>query len=390
MTRSFTVGLDPSALIAHGQDVLVTNSNDDTVSVIDTSVHGSAAVVQTVNVNPLPGQPFGSSPNALAFLDSGHLVVSLARDNALAIYGWADARTPLTFQGLIPAGWYPGRVLLDSQLRQLVVANQAGVGALEHNATIYEGAGTKSATGKQVYADRGSISLVPLPQAQEMKAYTNRVFGNNRWNTLAARNQIGNGRTAPTAVPLRLGDPSKIKHVFLIVKENRTYDLVLGDDPRGNGDPALAQFGAAVTPNIHAIARVGPLIDNEYSAGTNSAVGHTWLDSAFVNDYLERSYANYVRDYGQPDHWPTRSQASSGTTPRPTDCRSATGANMRNPSADPEWHGRWEPGLTGTGIRRSWRASRRARCTFPLATTKPGRTCRPWTARCIASTRTST
>jgi hypothetical protein len=87
----------------------------------------------------------------------------------------------------------------------------------------------------------------------------------------------------------------------MIVKENRTYDQVLGDDPRGNGNPAYAQFGQKVTPNAHALAKQFPLIDNLYSDGTNSATGHTWLDAGFVNDYLERSYANYIRDYGQPD-----------------------------------------------------------------------------------------
>ena len=102
-------------------------------------------------------------------------------------------------------------------------------------------------------------------------------------------------------MPLKVGDPSKIKHVFVIVRENRTYDQELGDDPRGNGRPDLAQFGERVTPNAHALAQRFPLVDNLYSNGTNSATGHTWLDAAFVNDYLERSYANYVRNYGQPD-----------------------------------------------------------------------------------------
>ncbi|MGI8696023.1 MAG: alkaline phosphatase family protein, partial [Mycobacteriales bacterium] len=111
----------------------------------------------------------------------------------------------------------------------------------------------------------------------------------------------GSSTAKPVAVPVRVGDPSKIKHVFLIVQENRTYDQILGDDPRGNGKAAYAQFGKKVTPNAHALARQFPLIDNLYSAGTNSAVGHTWLDAGFVNDYLERTYANYVRNYGQPD-----------------------------------------------------------------------------------------
>ncbi len=100
---------------------------------------------------------------------------------------------------------------------------------------------------------------------------------------------------------MRLGDPSTIKHVFLIVKENRTYDQVFGDDPRGNGDPSLAQFGGAVTPNNHALATDFPLIDNLYSDGTNSAEGHHWLDQAFVNNYQQQMYGNYTRSYQTGD-----------------------------------------------------------------------------------------
>ena len=298
VSDTYTVGLDPSSLLAHGTEVLVTNSNDDSVSIIDTT---TGEVAQTIDVNPLPGQPFGSSPNALAFLDERHLVVSLGRDNALAVYGYSGPRTPASFEGLIPTAWYPGRVLLDEQLGRLVVANQHGVGALDHLNTISQGLGTQPATGKQVYADRGSISLIPLPTAAQMRPYTAKVFANNQWYGLARRNQKGTGSAKPMPVPVRIGDPSPIKHVFLIVKENRTYDQVLGDDRRGNGDPTLTQFGRNVTPNAHALARFGPLVDNQYSSGTNSAVGHTWLTAAFVNDYLERSYANYVRNYGQPD-----------------------------------------------------------------------------------------
>ncbi len=103
------------------------------------------------------------------------------------------------------------------------------------------------------------------------------------------------------ALPSRAGDPSKIKHVFMIVKENRTYDQVLGDDPRGNGDPTLAQFGQRVTPNTHALAKQFPLIDNLYSDGTNSAEGHHWLDQAFVNDYMQQMYGNYTRSYQTGD-----------------------------------------------------------------------------------------
>jgi YVTN family beta-propeller protein len=298
VVHTYQVGLDPSSLLAHGTELLVTNSSDDTVSIIDTV---RQQVTQTFNVNPLPGQPFGSSPNALEFLDSSHLVVSLGRDNALAVYDYRGARKPAIFDGLIPTAWYPGTLHWDKALNRLIVANQAGVGSLGKNGTISEGPGTTPATGRQVYADVGTVGVVATPTRQEIAEYTAQVFADNQWNGLRERNKKGSEHAAPVAVPLRTGDPSKIKHVFMIVRENRTYDQELGDDPRGNGKAGYAQFGRNVTPNAHALARQFPLIDNLYSDGTNSATGHTWLDAGFVNDYLERSYANYIRDYGQPD-----------------------------------------------------------------------------------------
>ena len=298
VVHTYAVGLDPSSMVTHGTDLLVTNSNDDTVSILDTKAH---TVAQTVNVNPLPGQPHGSSPNSLTFVDPTHLLVSLGRNNAVAIYAYTDARTPVAFAGLAPTGWYPGTVTWDAPLKKVVVANMKGVGALGADRTIDEGPGTKPATGHQVYADLGSVQTVAIPTPDQIKTYTRQVFANNQWNGLSERNPTGTGTAAPSAVPARIGDPSPIKHVFVIVRENRTYDQVLGDDPRGNGEPAFAQFGATVTPNSHALATRFPLIDNLYSNGTNSATGHTWLDAAFVNDYLERTYANYVRSYGQPD-----------------------------------------------------------------------------------------
>jgi YVTN family beta-propeller protein len=298
VVQTYKLGLDPSSLLAHGSEVLVTNSSDDTVSIIDTV---AKRVAQTFNVNPLPGQPFGSSPNALEFIDPSHLVVSLGRNNALAVYEYRGARRPVAFDGLIPTAWYPGTLHWNATLNRLVVADQAGVGALGKDGTISEGPGTTPATGRQVYADVGTIGLVERPTRQQIARYTSQVFRNNQWLRMWERNRRGSRQARPTAVPLRVGDPSKIKHVFMIVKENRTYDQVLGDDPRGNGNPAYAQFPQKTTPNTHALAKQFPLIDNLYSDGTNSAVGHTWLDAGFVNDYLERSYANYIRDYGQPD-----------------------------------------------------------------------------------------
>lgn len=298
VVATYEVGLDPSSMVAKGTDLLVTNSSDDSVSVIDTAAR---QVTQTVNVNPIPGQPYGSNPNALEFLDDSHFVVSLGRNNALAIYQYNGSHQAPAFDGLIPTAWYPGTVRWNAALDRLVVANQAGVGALGKERTIAQGPGTTPATGKQVYADVGSIELIAKPSAAEIAEYTSQVFSNNQWYGIGERNAKGSAQAEAVAVPRQVGSPSKIKHVFMIVRENRTYDQVFGDLPKGNGEPSMAQFGERYTPNAHALVQDFPLVDNLYSDGTNSASGHTWLDAAYVNDYLERSYANYVRNYGQPD-----------------------------------------------------------------------------------------
>ena len=294
VVRTYPTGLQPTSLLAHGTDLLVTNSNDDSVTVIDTAAH---RVGQTINVNPAPGKRYGASPNSLAFLDATHLAVSLGRDNAVAVYGYHGAYQPAAFDGLIPTGWYPGTLQLDSQLGRLVVTSLKGIGSRGPQSTIDEGYRTKPATGHNTYDETGAISLVKIPDQAQIAKYTSQVFANNQWVGLAARNQNGSGAAAPVAVPVHLGDPSKIKHVFLIVKENRTYDQVLGDDPRGNGAPALAQFGRTITPNQHALAKQFPLIDNLYGGGTLSADGHNWLTQAFVNDYIEREFGNFYRSY---------------------------------------------------------------------------------------------
>jgi YVTN family beta-propeller protein len=296
--RTFSVGLGPGALLAVGKTVLVANTDDDSVTAIDTA---GQRLGRTVSVNPAPGAPFGAQPNGLTMLDGTHLAVSLGRDNAVAVYSFEGAYAQPSFEGLIPTGSFPTGIAKDRQLNRLVVASEQGLGSVGPNGTVVEGTGTKPATAHLGYDFVGTVQSVPMPTAGQMAAYTQQVFRDNQWNGLQQRNQKGDGKAAPVPVPLRIGDPSTIQHVFFVVKENRTYDQVLGDDPRGNGDASLAQFGGQVTPNIHALVKRFPLIDNLYSDGTNSAEGHHWLDQAFVNNYLQQMYGNYTRSYQAGD-----------------------------------------------------------------------------------------
>ncbi len=295
---TFRVGIQPSALLAVGGTVLVTNTDDDTVTSIDTV---KQRVGRTFVANPAPGSPSGASPNGLAMLDPTHLAVSLGRDNAVAVYSYSGAYTQPSFEGLIPTGSYPTGLAWSASLGRLVVGSEQGLGSVGALGTNLQGVGTRPATSHLGYNFVGTVQTVPVPTNAQMAAYTRQVFANNQWNGLLERNRAGSGRATPVPVPLHVGDPSTIKHVFLIIKENRTYDQVLGDDPRGHGDPSLAQFGGATTPNFHALARQFPLIDNLYSDGTNSAEGHHWLDQATVNNYMQQMYGNYTRSYQTGD-----------------------------------------------------------------------------------------
>ncbi|GAA1906587.1 alkaline phosphatase family protein [Lapillicoccus jejuensis] len=303
---TFKVGLQPSALLAVGTSVVVANSDHDTVTSIDTVKH---RVGRTFVANPAPGSPYGASPDGLAMLDATHLGVSLGRDNAVAVYAYDGAYTQPSFEGLIPTGSYPSGIGFSASLKRLVVASEQGLGSVGAPGTIDEGVGTTPATAHLGYNFVGTVQTLPVPTNAQMAQWTKQVFADNQWNGLVERNRAGSGNAKPVPVPLHVGDPSTIKHVFLIVKENRTYDQVLGDDPRGNGDPSLAQFGGATTPNFHALARQFPLVDNLYSDGTNSAEGHHWLDQAFVNNYMQQMYGNYTRSYQTGD---PMSDAKSG------------------------------------------------------------------------------
>lgn len=292
VVRTYETGVQPSALLVRGLDILVANANDDTVTVIDTRRH---RVGVTFNVNPAPRDAYGAAPNALESLPDGRLAVSLGRVNGVALFSYRDAYHTPQFLGLFPTGWYPSTLQWNAALDRLIVTNMKGIGSWGPESTVNQGPGTEPVTSHRTYDETGSISLVRPPRGDALRAATRTVFSNNRWNQVQSRRAKSDAK--PRAIPRHVGEPSTIKHVFLIIKENRTYDQVLGDIANGNGDATLAQFGAETTPNHHALATEFPLLDNFYSGGTNSADGHIWLNQALVNDYMERQFGHWYRSY---------------------------------------------------------------------------------------------
>ena len=293
--QEIPVGLQPTALFQKDNALFVANSNDDSLSVID---ENSNTVAQTVHTNPVPGARVGSYANAISMSDPNHVLVSIGRDNAVAVYRYQGLYRRMRPVGLLPTDWYPVQVQPDPALGPdtIVVTNDKGIGARGPASTINKGPDTKPATDHNTYDDTGSVTTFSMPADYQIPQDTQTVFTDNAWEQIRPIRQ-GDYDTVPRVIPPHLGGDSPIKHVVVIVKENRTYDQVLGDLPGGNGDPADAQFGATVTPNLHALASRFGNFDNFYDEGTLSADGHNWLVQANANDYVEKEFGAFYRSY---------------------------------------------------------------------------------------------
>lgn len=282
---SIDVGLHPTALYVKNGTLFVTNTATNDVSVIDTA---SNKVVQTIATQPWPEATVGYEPDAVTLTDDGHLLVTLGRANAVAVYRYTSPLEPVSYVGLLPTDYFPAEITTVG--KDVLISNTRGIDARRPTASA--GHGTHDTTS--------SLLRFTLPSDKDIKAQTGKVFSQNGWTNGSVK--LAQGKKAKAeAVPKRLGDPSTIEHVFLIVKENRTYDQILGDDARGNGDPSLAQYGENVTPNQHAMAKQFGLYDNTYDIGTNSAEGHNWLMQADNPEYTESTAGEYLRSYDTED-----------------------------------------------------------------------------------------
>jgi len=287
VVKDIEVGLHPSgmALSPDGSRLYVANANSDSISVIDTT---RDAVDSTIDVRLTDSSPLGSAPNAIAVSQDGEtLYVANAGNNAIAVveplrHGRADK-----IRGFIPVGWFPTAVALTKTEDRLLVGNGYGFGSIAP--------APAGALGRRYQYRTGEVSIIPVPENQgQLNKYTKQVMANNE--------TLGGGespaRSEPAALPVssRKGHESPIKHVIYIIKENRTYDQVFGDIAKGNGDSSLTLFGRDVTPNLHALAEQFVLLDNYYTAGDQSGLGHQWCDEAYANDYAHK-YGNARNDF---------------------------------------------------------------------------------------------
>ena len=300
---SIAVGDNPNdlCLTRNGRYLYVANANDNSVSVID--VRGRR-VVETLNAALYPDAPSGSTTNGVALSpDEKTLYIANADNNCIAVF---DVRKPGNgvSLGFIPVGWYPTCVRTIGH--KLYVSDGKGLGSLPNpegpnpygrGQTVTVHRGDTARVSKVQYIGggllMGKLSIIPFPGASQLAIYSQAVYHNTPYKKateLVTSGEEGN------PVPHKVGDRSPIKHVFYILKENRTYDQVLGDLPQGNGDTSLVLFGARITPNQHALASEYVLLDNFYVDGEVSSDGHNWSMGAYATDFLEK---NWPTPYGR-------------------------------------------------------------------------------------------
>ncbi|MFZ0559976.1 MAG: bifunctional YncE family protein/alkaline phosphatase family protein [Terriglobales bacterium] len=300
VTDTIATGLHPTGMALYKQYVLVANTYSDTISVINTNTD---EVETTINLGlpiavPGSGQSaYGAAPNSIAVnAKTGVAYVALYNANAIAV---VNLKT-FSVEGMIPVAYAPASVVLDTADKVLIVANDKGIG------TRYSYECDHGVCGYNTHQDNGTVSIVPVPSAKTLAKDTNQVFVNNHWDLTQNIQSAagGNPNATPVALPANIGDPSLIKHVFLIIRENRTYDQVLGDVAAGNGDPSLAVFGDGaaaggppVTPNVHALVQRFPLLDNFYDPSRQSADGHQWIQEAMAPYADDIQSPDWVRSY---------------------------------------------------------------------------------------------
>ncbi len=296
ITIEIPVGDNPNelCLTKNGKYLFVANANDNSVSVIDTRQN---KVIETLNAALYPASPSGSTSNGLALSgDEKTLYIANADNNCLAVF---DVSKPgfSKSKGFIPTGWYPTNVKVIG--KKIWVTNGKGFTSMANpygpNPTmkkedvVYQGGDRNKPISVQYIAGlfKGTMSIIDIPSEKELSIYSQLVYHNTPY--VKEKEMISKGEPG-NPIPMKVGDPSPIKHVFYIIKENRTYDQVLGDMKEGNGDSSLVLFGEKITPNQHKLAKEFVLLDNFYADGEVSADGHEWSMGAYATDYLEKTW----------------------------------------------------------------------------------------------------
>jgi len=302
--ETIPVGDHPNDMVTDrkGKMLYVANSNDNSVSVIDLL---KRKVVETLNAALFPTKLTGSTTNSVALSrDDRTLYIANADNNCLAVFDVSHPGQSISM-GFIPTGWYPTCVRIAG--KKILVTNGKGLSSFpnprgpnptgETAKAEYQKGEIKKAEDVQYIGGlfKGTLSMLGIPDKPKMAEWTKQVYTNTPFKK--EQEKLSNGIEG-NPVPMVVGGKSPIHYVFYIIKENRTYDQVLGDLPQGNGDTSLVLFGNKYTPNQHALANQFVLLDNFYNDAEVSADGHNWSLGAYATDYLEKTWPTYYGSRG--------------------------------------------------------------------------------------------
>ena len=326
--REMPVGLRPNdmALSPDGR-LFVACAGDNTVHVIQTRALETAepeasparripeGTREVISTSLYPDSPEGSTPDAVAVSPDGKtLFVANADNNAVMVVDISNSTSEgarrngesvSVVEGFIPVGWYPSALAVSPDNKTLFVANGKGLASRSNVPVSTSDPRRLHKPPPFDYIGRtlaGALSFIERPDAARMAAYTAQVRRNSPYTPEQFQRAPVPG---DSVIPAKVGDPCPIKYVLYIIKENRTYDQVMGDfrdasgKPAGNGDPNLTMYGENVTPNHHQIARDYVLLDNLYCNGEVSVDGHSWCDAAIATDYLQRSWILSYSKHGK-------------------------------------------------------------------------------------------
>ena len=301
VTVEIPVGDNPNELCLskNGKYLFVANSNDNSVSIIDLP---KEKVMEVLNVALYPDAPNGSTTNGLALSSNEKILyIANADNNCISVFDVSNPGASKS-KGFFPVGWYPTNVKVIG--KKIFVSNGKGFSSLANpygpnpfgnkQEVIYQKGDPNIPKEVQYIGGlfKGTMSVIDEPTEEQLSVYSQVVYRNTPYNKV--KESIAAGE-AGNPIPRRVGEQGPIKYVFYIIKENRTYDQILGDMKEGNGDSKLVLFGENITPNQHALAREFVLLDNFYVDGEVSADGHNWSTGAYATDFLEK---NWVTSYG--------------------------------------------------------------------------------------------
>ncbi|HET9984453.1 MAG TPA: hypothetical protein VFQ38_12725 [Longimicrobiales bacterium] len=314
VVRRLPTGRHPNDILVSGDRLVVACGNDDTVDLFDLY---TGTREERVLVRPWPDAPPGSTPHALAISPDGRrLYVALSDDNAVAVLDVARrGRTEVL--GFIPTAAYPTALATLADGKHLLIGSGKGFGTGPNDETAAIDPVAPKGYPYIVTRLNGILFRVDVSDSGRLAEMTRTVLEVSKYKSGMVEHPDEAPRAGSNPVPSRLGDASPIKHVLYIIKENRTYDQVLGDlrkdgKPYGDGDPRLTLFGEDVSPNHHALARDFVLLDNLYASGEVSVDGHHWSNGAYVPDFMQRTWPQQYSGKGEPRLTPALAETPTG------------------------------------------------------------------------------